>query len=265
MLYVGTGDNYSSPASDESDAVLAINLRDGKIVWARQLTADDRFNTACLGEEKSSCPQNPGGDFDIGAATILRKLANGKRVLIVSQKSGIVYGLDPADKGKTVWSTRIAKGGVLGGIEFGAAADSTKVYAPVSDWSTEPKAGGGLLALDLVTGKQTWSSPAVMPACAALPGCSASQQAPATSIPGVVFAGSLDGHIRAYDSSDGHVVWDFDTARTYKTVNGVAAHGGSINYAGPVVAGGVVYVTSGYSTNAGMPGNVLLAFSVDGK
>lgn len=265
LLYVGTGDNYSSPASHTSDAVLAVNLNDGKIVWTRQLTADDRFNVACLGKDQSSCPAHAGGDFDIGAATILRTLEDGKRVLIVSQKSGIVYGLDPDDKGKTIWSTRISKGGVLGGIEFGAAADTVNVYEPLSDWSADPKTGGGLFALDIATGKVTWSAPAVVPACTGVPGCSASQQAPATLIPGVVFAGSLDGHVRAYDSSDGHVIWDFDTARTYKTVNGVAARGGSINYAGPVIVGGMVYVASGYSTNAGMPGNVLLAFSVDGK
>jgi polyvinyl alcohol dehydrogenase (cytochrome) len=122
-----------------------------------------------------------------------------------------------------------------------------------------------LFALDIETGKVTWAAHAVVPACADLPGCSASLQAPATSIPGAVLAGSLDGHMRAYDSSDGHIIWDFDTVQTYKAVNGVAAHGGSINYAGPVVVGGMVYVASGYSTNAGMPGNVLLAFSVDGK
>ncbi len=265
LLYVGTGDNYSSPASDTSDAVLAINLNDGKIVWTRQLTADDRFNVGCLGNDKSSCPANAGGDFDIGAATILRTLENGKRVLIVSQKSGIVYGLDPDDKGKTLWSTRIGKGGVLGGIEFGAAADTANVYAPVSDWSADPKTGGGLFALDIKTGKVTWSAHADVPGCADLPGCSASQQAPATVIPGAVFSGSLDGHMRAYDSSDGHILWDFDTAQTYITVNGVVARGGSINYAGPVIVGGVVYIASGYSTNAGMPGNVLLAFSVDGR
>lgn len=175
------------------------------------------------------------------------------------------YGLDPDDKGKTLWSTRIGKGGVLGGIEFGAAADSTNVYAPVSDWSADPKTGGGLFALDIKSGKMTWAAHAAVPACADLPGCSASQQAPATVIPGAVFSGSLDGHMRAYDTSDGRVLWDFDTARNYKTVNGVAARGGSINYAGPVIVGGVVYIASGYSTNAGMPGNVLLAFSVDGK
>ena len=80
-----------------------------------------------------------------------------------------------------------------------------------------------------------------------------------------MFSGSLDGHIRAYDVLDGKVIWDFDTATNFPTVNGVEAHGGSINYAGTVVSGGIVFVASGYSFNAGMTGNVLLAFTVDGK
>ena len=265
VLYVGTGDNYSDPGTAGSDAVLAIDLNDGRILWTRQLTADDRFNVACFAEDKASCPPNPGSDFDIGAPPILRTLPNGKRLLIVGQKSGMVYGLDPDDQGRIVWSTRLGKGGSLGGIEFGAAADAKTVYVPLSDWSPDPKTGGGVFALDLATGRRIWSTPAPVPACLSTPGCSASQQAPATLIPGVVFSGSLDGHIRAYDAADGQVLWDFDTARAFPTVNGVAGHGGSINYAGPVVAGGMVYVASGYSVNAGMPGNVLLAFSVDGK
>lgn len=265
VLYAATGDNYSDPGTASSDAVLAIDLNDGKILWTRQLTAGDRFNVACVAQDKASCPPNPGGDFDIGASPILRTLSNGKRLLIVGQKSGVVYGLDPDVQGSTVWSTRIGKGSPLGGIEFGAAADTGTVYVPLSDWSSDPKSGGGLFALDIATGNKIWSAPAPVPTCLGSPGCSASQQAPATLIPEVVFAGSLDGHIRAYDTADGHLLWDFDTARNFQTVNGVTAHGGSINYAGPVVAGGMLYVTSGYSINTGMPGNVLLAFSVDGK
>ncbi|HEX3661146.1 MAG TPA: PQQ-binding-like beta-propeller repeat protein [Acidobacteriaceae bacterium] len=265
VLYTGTGDNYSDPGTAASDAVLAIDLSSGKILWTHQLTADDRFNIGCVAEDKASCPPNPGGDFDIGAPPILRTLGNGKRLLIVGQKSGVVYALDPDDQGRMVWSTRLGKGGPLGGIEFGAAADARTVYVPLSDWSLDPKSGGGLFALDVASGKKIWSAAAPAPACLATPGCSASDQAPATLIPGVVFAASLDGHIRAYDSADGRLLWDFDTSRPFQTVNGVAAHGGSINYAGPVVAGGMVYVVSGYSINAGMPGNVLLAFSVDGK
>lgn len=264
-LYVGTGDNYSEPASATSDAVIALDMKDGKILWVKQLTAEDRFNIGCFSPDTSNCPRNPGGDFDVGAPPILRVLKNGKSLLIVGQKSGVAYGLDPDDRGSIVWQSRLGKGGALGGIEFGGAATDTRVYFPLSDWAPDAKAGGGMFALEITTGKQIWFTAAPQPACIGKAGCSAAQLAPATAIPGVVFSGSLDGHIRAYDERDGAILWDFDTVRKFPTVNGVESHGGSINYAGPVVAGGMLFVTSGYSTNAGMPGNVLLAFSEDGK
>jgi polyvinyl alcohol dehydrogenase (cytochrome) len=95
--------------------------------------------------------------------------------------------------------------------------------------------------------------------------CSPAQSAAITAIPGVVFSGSIDGHLRAYAMQDGKVLWDFDTARPFETVNNVRAMGGSIDVGGPAIADGVVLTTSGYPTFGGRPGNVLLAFSVDGK
>jgi polyvinyl alcohol dehydrogenase (cytochrome) len=94
-------------------------------------------------------------------------------------------------------------------------------------------------------------------------GCSAAQSAPPTLIPGVVFSGSEDGHLRAYDTKDGSVLWDFNTLQTYHTVNGIEAHGGSLTATGPAVFNGMLYVQAGYTNN--IAGNVLLAFSVDGK
>jgi polyvinyl alcohol dehydrogenase (cytochrome) len=75
-----------------------------------------------------------------------------------------------------------------------------------------------------------------------------------------VFAGSMDGHLRAYDAKTGEVIWDVATAEPFDTVNGVPARGGAINGSGPVVANGWVYVQSGYGALGGMPGNALLAF-----
>jgi polyvinyl alcohol dehydrogenase (cytochrome) len=266
VLYIGTGDNYSDPGTANSDAIMALNLKNGRILWVKQLTAEDRWNIGCVVADKSNCPKDSGGDFDIGASPILLTLSSGKRLLIIGKKSGVAYGLDPDDHGKTVWSTRIGKGGILGGIEFGGAADNANVYLPVSDWDHgDPRVGGGMVALDNATGKKIWSTAAPAPACIGKPGCSAAQEAPATLIPGAVFSGSLDGHIRAYDVLDGKILWDFDTAQDFETVNLVKSHGGSINYAGTVVGGGMLFVTSGYSRYAGMPGNVLLAFSEDGK
>lgn len=266
VLYVGTGDNYSDPGTATSDAVIALDLRSGKILWVKQLTPNDRWNIGCVVEDKSNCPKDSGGDFDIGASPILHTLSSGKRILIVGQKSGVAYGLDPDNRGRTVWASRIGKGGILGGIEFGGAADDRNVYLPVSDWDPrDPKVGGGLFALDAATGKTIWSTVAPNPTCLDQAGCSAAQEAPATLIPGAVFSGSLDGHIRAYDVLDGKILWDFDTAKAFTSVNLVNSHGGSINYAGTVVGGGMLFVTSGYSINAGMPGNVLVAFSEDGQ
>jgi polyvinyl alcohol dehydrogenase (cytochrome) len=95
--------------------------------------------------------------------------------------------------------------------------------------------------------------------------CSPAQSGAVTAIPGVVFSGSLDGHLRAYSAGTGKVQWDVDTAREFKTVNGSSAHGGSMDAGGPVVVGGMVFVNSGYGQWGGMPGNVLLAFSVEGR
>jgi polyvinyl alcohol dehydrogenase (cytochrome) len=75
----------------------------------------------------------------------------------------------------------------------------------------------------------------------------------------------MDGHIRAFSTDDGHLLWDFDTVRDYSTVNGVSARGGSLDGAGPVIVDGILFVNSGYPRFGGMPGNVLLAFSPDGK
>lgn len=86
-----------------------------------------------------------------------------------------------------------------------------------------------------------------------------------TSIPGAVFAGHMDGYLRAYAADTGRVLWEYDTRQPIATLSGAQAHGGSIGGAGPVVYNGMVYLNSGYSLYGHLPGNVLYAFSVDGK
>ena len=149
---------------------------------------------------------------------------------------------------------------------WGAAADDRFTYVAVSDWDPEkPEAGGGVAAVEIATGKTKWSTPAPKPACLGTPGCSAAQPSPVSAIPGVVFAGSLDGHLRAYDSAIGGIIWDFDTLQQFPAVNGIQAHGGSINGSGPVVAEGMLFCNSGYARLPVMAGNVLLAFAVENK
>ncbi len=274
VIYAGTGDNFSDPATKTSDAVIAFDMATGKILWVKQLTELDVFNMACVGPQKASCPKEPGPDVDIGASPMLVKASNGKRVLLVSQKSGVMHALDPDKKGEILWQTRIGKGGALGGIQWGSATDGKNAYAALSDIAfisegfapgqrrqVNPKAGGGLFALDVLTGKKVWS--ADPPDCGTRPNCSPAQSAAITVIPGVVFSGSVDGHLRGYSTRDGKIIWDFDTARDFTTVNGVAAKGGSMDGPGPVVAGGMLYVCSGYGAWGGLQGNVLLAFGVE--
>jgi polyvinyl alcohol dehydrogenase (cytochrome) len=186
--------------------------------------------------------------------------------LIVGAKSGVLYALDPENQGKIVWESRIGNGGPQGGIMWGSAADDKLAYVARSDWDPgKPEAGGGMFAVEIATGKQVWSTPAPKPACLGTPGCSAAQPAPVSAIPGVVFTGSLDGHLRAYDSRTGGVIWDFDTLREFPTVNGIKARGGAMNGSGPTIAGGMLLSNAGYSRLPVIPGNVLLAFTVDGK
>jgi polyvinyl alcohol dehydrogenase (cytochrome) len=266
VIYVGTGVNYSNPPTDTSDAILALEMDSGRLLWSRQFTKDDGYNFACVGQDKTNCPRDPFIDADLGNSGMLRSIGRGKRVLVASDKSGMVYGIDPDREGAVVWKQKIATGGVQGGTMWGGASDDQGVvYIGVSDFTAgKPVVGGGLVALKMATGEKLWTTPAPKPTCIGTTGCSAAQPAPVTAIPGVAFLGSWDGHIRGYETKTGKIIWDFDTVQDFSTANGVKARGGSINSMGPVVAGGMLYVTSGYS-GQGMPGNVLLAFSVDGK
>jgi len=273
-LYVATGDAYSMPAAPTTDAIVALDLETGAIKWVSQATAGDAFTMACGTADTTNCPEKAGPDHDFGQSPILVTLANGKRIIVAGQKSGVVHGFDPDQRGKKLWSTTVGRGGELGGIEWGSASDGTNMYVPLSDITFKEPAlrqrgglnaevGGGLFALRLTDGKQAWLSRPN--GCGDKPSCSPALSAPAAAIPGAVFGGSIDGHFRAFATTDGHVLWDFDTARDFDTVNGVKARGGSIDVGGAAIANGVVVTTSGYGQWGGMRGNVLLVFSIDGR
>jgi polyvinyl alcohol dehydrogenase (cytochrome) len=216
------------------------------------------------GKVAANCPTPLGPDVDFGASVIL-KTVNGKDILLAGQKSGVAYGLDP-DTGKTLWSNKLGRGGAGGGVEWGMAADANKLYVAIAD----PGAAGkpGLSALEPRTGATIWSTPAPVVPCREGARCVVSQSAPVTAIPGVVFSGAMDGHLRAYDAKDGRIVWDFDTAaETYTTVQGAKAKGGALDATGPTIINGMLFQHSGYPGVTIMSGgqNVLMAFSVDGK
>jgi polyvinyl alcohol dehydrogenase (cytochrome) len=261
LIYVATGNAYTSPAAPTSDAVVALDMASGAIQWVQQATPNDVYVIGCKpGVE--NCPTEVGPDFDFGNAPILRTLPGGRRILTLGQKSGVVYGMDPDDKGKIVWQMRAGKGGELGGIEWGSAADDQNVYVPVSDVLRPAAEAGGLVAFRLATGEQVWRAAAAPLTCSSGPGCTGAQSAPVSVMPGVVFSGSVDGNMRAYSTTDGKVIWTFNTMQPFETVNGVKAQGGSIDAAGPVIAGGMLYTTSGYGQWRGKAGNVLLAFGL---
>jgi polyvinyl alcohol dehydrogenase (cytochrome) len=277
-VYVATGDNYSDPSTNTSDAVIALDAQTGKILWSRQLTPYDTYNVGCEIPGKVNCPDSTGPDLDFGQPPILVSLPSGRRALVIGQKSGMAHALDPDRQGKILWQTRVGKGGPLGGSQWGSAADRENMYVAISDYVVriaDPKApqgfrndlnpdqSAGLFALRLTTGEKVWS--ATPSSCGERKGCSSAHSAAVAVIPGSVFAGSLDGHLRAFSTSTGEILWDIDTACEYQTLNGQKARGGSLDGPGPVIAGGMLYVNSGYGQFGGIPGNVFLAFSVDGK
>jgi len=275
-VYVATGDAYTEPAADTSDAIMAFDIRNGRRLWAKQFTKGDAYLVSCA-PGRDNCPEVSGPDFDFGNSAILRNVAGGRSVLIAGQKSGAVWAVDPDNLGEIVWQRKVSPGSALGGLEWGSAADDGVGYFPVADGQIPaPAAGGGsgaapapapqagsLFALRLATGEPLWQVPSPAPVCA--PGaqrCLATRSAAITVIPGVVFSGTTDGVLRAYATADGKQLWEYNTAHEYTTVNGVPGKGGSINGPGPVVAGGMLYTNSGYAyLGFGAPGNVLLAFA----
>ena len=272
-VYATTGNNYSDPPTGNSDAFVAFDLESGKVLWSRQFTAADAWNTSCRLPDRINCTDSDGPDFDFGAAPILVTLANGRRVLVAGQKSGVVHAIDPDRNGEILWQHRVGKGGINGGVQWGSAADASNIYVALSDIGRiavpnsqatlpDPEVGGGMFALRLDSGRRAWYTPPAK--CGGRERCSPAQSAAVSAVPGAVFSGSVDGHLRAYAAADGAILWDFDTVRSYETVNGVPARGGSLNVGGPAISGGMLFVNSGYVQN-GIPGNVLLGFSVDGR
>lgn len=279
LIYVGTSNSYTDVPYDGSDSVIAMEMATGKIRWKQQLLEKDNYIDGCWrGPEGkwpagANCPERPGPDFSIGASPVLVGFEGGKQLLIVGQKSGQVHALDPAQDGKVVWQHRLSGGSALGGVEFGLAVENGRVFAGISDVVAWQSPKPGLYALNAEDGKLIWSAPSVVkPKCRwAPPWCHGAISQAVTSIPGVVFAGAYDGHFRAYRASDGQVIWDFDAgSQPIEVVGGRKAYGGVFDGAGPTVAGGMVYVHSGYAGRSGgdlrgAEGNVLMAFSVDGR
>jgi len=264
VLYVGTGNNFAPPATALSDSLLALDLDTGRIRWSRQITENDIWNGSCRApnREAAVCPDKDAPDFDFTGSSFLVDVGGGRQLVVVGNKSGVIFGFDPDAGGKIVWERRVAQGSSSGGVFWGSATDGVNIYAANADFITETAgASGGMNAVELRTGRVLWSVPGA--GCANRNPCRPSQSAAVTLIPGVVFSGTMDGRLRAYSTRDGTVLWEYDTAREFTTVNHVQANGGSMSNGGAAVVGGTLFINSGYSHHGGiLPGNVLLAFSV---
>jgi polyvinyl alcohol dehydrogenase (cytochrome) len=264
VLYVGTGEGYTSPAADTSDAVLAFSLKTGERVWSHQLLSGDAWNMACFIGEAANCPEEDGPDLDIGASVILWAGPD-RDYLLVGQKSGDVYALDPDNKGAPVWHNKVGRGGFSGGVHWGMSANNNSLFVPIADTSFTGRFTGeifpGVHALDPVTGTRQWYTPNAdycegKPA----PECDRGMSAAVTSSDSLVFAGGFDGRLNVYDAQSGEVIWTFDTYGEFASVSGEVAQGGSIESDGPVLYKGHVLVNSGYQFGGRLPGNALMVF-----
>ncbi len=271
-LYVGSGENYSSPADDNSDAIIAYDLDSGEKLWVSQQTSDDAWNLACLIEgieDQSNCPVENGPDYDFGASPILVSLGDSRDILVGGQKSGDVMGIGP-DTGKTLWKTKVGRGCVQGGIHFGMASEGQRVYVPINDmyylvdderYGPDEPARPGIYAIDAESGELQWSTPAA-DVCGDIEYCDPGISQAITAIPGAVIAGHMDGRLRIYDGASGEQLWELDTLREFDTVSAEIARGGSFSGGGGVAAHGMFYISSGYGIYNHMPGNLLLALGL---
>jgi polyvinyl alcohol dehydrogenase (cytochrome) len=299
-IYIGTGENLSRPATENSDAIVALDMDSGELAWRFQATADDVWNAACL-NGGPNCPENPGGDFDFGASVILAELPDGSELLLAGQKSGDVYALDPdpaGPAGEVVWHRQVSNAGIgpnlaqsttNGGVHWGMALSGERLLVAAADPERVrpdyiPKPG--LHALNVSNGDIQWFQGVTR-------GCEIAEEdkpmiglqnmragkkveledqyrcsfyyglsAAVMATPELVFSAGLDGRIRAFDIADGELLWQAETAESFEADNGITGHGGAIDVSGQVMADGWLYVQSGYSMFGQLPGNMLLAYRV---
>ena len=299
-IYFGTGENLSLPATDTSDAIVALDMDSGELVWRFQALANDVWNAACL-NGGANCPENAGGDFDFGASVIMADLPGGGELLLAGQKSGDVFALAPdpdSPDGEVIWQQQVSNAGIgpnlaqsttNGGVHWGMALSGDRLLVAAADPERVrpeyiPKPG--LHALDLASGRVLWFSPVTR-------GCEIAEEdkpliglqnmragkkveladqyrcsfyyglsAAVLATEELVFSAGLDGKIRAFDIASGDVLWQAETARPFDTDNGVTGHGGAIDVSGQVAADGWLYVQSGYSMFGQLPGNMLVAYRV---
>jgi polyvinyl alcohol dehydrogenase (cytochrome) len=262
LLFVGSGNNHSRPATSMSDSVLAIELRTGQVAWTYQAQSGDAWNAACIFGTRTSCPEPEGPDTDFGATTMLLEF-EGRDLLIAGQKSGILHALNPAT-GALEWKTRVAHGGAEAGIRYGMATREGVLYVPSTTEADAPEGGPsiqpGVTALSAGDGSVLWATTGA-DLCNGQEDCQGAMTAPPLAMAEVIFAAGLDGVLFSLDRQSGEILWSFDTARGFTTLLDKPTLGGGIaGTAGPMYANGRLFVSSGYG-QAQRPGNALIALS----
>lgn len=293
VIYIGTGDNVSLPATANSDSIIAVEMATGKPRWVFQALARDAWNLACM-FEGPNCPQDSGPDFDFGASPILVTDAKGAGkgdLILAGQKSGEVFALDPDNGGAPVWRRHLAPDpsqvGANGGIHHGMASDGRIVLVPISTVAKSSSIDASrpsVHAISVHGGKLAWShefsrgcavDPADIPGDlggtsdqgakrSPWPACSFffAPSAPPTLAGGLAYVPTLDGKVHILDAATGKELRILETNRPFATSNGVEGHGGAIDAGGVLVNGDQVIVGSGYSMFGQIPGNVLLVYGL---
>jgi polyvinyl alcohol dehydrogenase (cytochrome) len=248
VMYVTTGDAYSAPADKGTDALIAMDILTGEHLWISQGTADDIWTVACM---RPGADDDCGPDQDYGSPAMLVPTGDG-HTLLAGQKSGIVRAFAAGD-GRVERATALVENTTeFGGkIIWGGASDGTRAYFGLGT--------GGIAGVNVETGNIDWFTP-IEPV--AERSRNIGHDGPLTVTGDLVLSGGWDGMFRILSSSTGELLWQFDTVRTFETVNGVEARGGSMGAAGPIVSGKRLFVPTGYvGVKNGMQGNALLMFS----
>jgi len=270
-MFFGSGENYSTPADGNSDAIFAVRMDTGERLWVRQVFAGDAWNVACMmSVTHPNCPPEQGPDYDQGSSPLLIKGMDGGDLIIAGHKDGNIVAYDAETGADRKWVTKVGRGSIQGGVHFGMAAEGARIYAPINDMNDtrngdylDPElARPGVHALNADDGSVLWSHLQENLCGNERPLCDPGVSAPLTALPDAVIAGHLDGHIRAYHGATGALLWDYDTARQFSTINGVPASGGGISGAGATVSNGHLVINSGYGLYFHEPGNALLVFAV---
>lgn len=269
LLIFGTGENYSSPADANSDAVIAVALDSGERLWSRQTFPGDAWNVACMMADNPNCPEEDGPDYDQASSPLLVDIGEGKTVVVAGQKDGRVFALDWETGQSKLWEVKLGRGSIQGGVHFGMAADGTTVYVPINDmndtrngeWLDPETARPGVSAVDAATGEVLWSHVQNNVCGEGRPFCDPGVSAAITATDGAVIAGHLDGVIRIYDGPTGDIIWSYDTTNPVEGTNGVTATGGGMSGSGPALGAGHMVINSGYGLYNHEAGNALLVFA----